>query len=218
MYDPHIHLYRPGEAHANTGLLLLHGTGGDEHELLHIAHRAAPGLPVLSLRGKVVEGELYRHFARFADGQLDEADLRAKVDELAAAIAHFRDLYGFGPVVGMGYSNGANLIAAALLLRPGLFTGAVLMRSVLPIEPGPEARRLDGLPVLVVTGEQDDIAPLSRASDLVSALEGVGAQVDHKVLATGHALVEADARVAGAWLAAGSAGVLSVRWRPPTLS
>lgn len=199
-YEPHIHLYRKGAPEAPFGLLLLHGTGGDEHQLIELATAAADAIPVLSLRGRVIEEGLNRHFRRFPDGRLDEEDVKVKVDELGDAVSHFRAFYDLPRLVGIGYSNGANLIAATLMLRPDLLAGAVLMRSVLPLQAHLYTPALTGIPVLVLTGQDDEIAAPVRAEELVTQLRKYGARLDHRILETGHDLTEADTRLVGGWL------------------
>jgi predicted esterase len=142
-----IHQYVPAVAgsaapFAGITLLLLHGTGGDEHDLLSLGEAVAPGAALLSPRGKVLEGSMPRFFRRLAEGVFDVPDLVARTHELAAFVGAAAGRYGFDPqrVVALGFSNGANIAASALLLHPGLLAGAVLLRAMVPFEPAAPSR------------------------------------------------------------------------------
>src|SRR5450755_4513769 len=117
------HRFEPGGA---PPLLLLHGTGGDENDLLPLGRMVAPGAALLSPRGKVLEGGMPRFFRRLAEGVFDEQDLRRRTQELADFVEDARRAYGFEAPVALGFSNGANIASALLLLRPAALAGAAL--------------------------------------------------------------------------------------------
>lgn len=193
------HYFEPGEDPTRPPILLLHGTGGDEQDLLPFGRLIAPGSALLSPRGKVLERGMPRFFRRLAEGVFDEDDLRARVGELADFIAEARTAYGLAAPIAVGFSNGANIAAAVLLLRPEALAGAVLMRAMAPLREPPKAE-LTGKPVLLISGERDPIAPAESAARLAGALTGAGAVVRREALPTGHQLTPADVALARDWL------------------
>ena len=144
-----IHRFIPATRPGLPPLLLLHGTGGDENDLMPLGERIAPGAALLSPRGKVNENGMARFFRPRAEGVLDVDDLKARTRELADFIARARDAYGLEKPVALGYSNGANIAASLLLTRAGALAGAVLLRAMLPFEPQP-LPDLGGIPVLLL--------------------------------------------------------------------
>jgi phospholipase/carboxylesterase len=155
----------------------------------------------------VLENGMPRFFQRLAEGVFDEADVRRRALDLAAFIAEARAAYGLPAPIAVGYSNGANIAAAMLYLKPEVLGGAVLLRAMTPLASGPEARA-DGKPVLILSGAMDPIVPASNAARLASALEGSGAAVTQKTLAAGHELSQADIRTARDWLATVAKGAV----------
>lgn len=194
-----IHRFEAGDDPARPPLLLLHGTGGSEDDLIPFARDAAPGAALLSPRGRVREGDMARFFRRLAEGVFDHEDVRRRAHELADFIEAARREYGLGPPVALGYSNGANIAAALLYLRPEVLAGAVLLRAMVPLEEAP-ARPLAHKPVLILSGETDPIIEPDNAARLARTLEQAGASVRHEVLATGHGLVGADFTLVRDWL------------------
>ena len=180
-------------------LLLLHGTGGDENDLLPLGEVAAPGVALLSPRGQVTEGGANRFFRRFAEGVFDVEDLKARTEALADFIVEARRAYGLGAPIALGFSNGANIAASLLLLRPEVLAGAVLLRAMTPFEPEP-APALDGKPVLILSGAMDPIIPAENADRLAAILGGAGARVTHRTMPAGHGLTQADLAETTAWL------------------
>ncbi len=180
-------------------LLLLHGTGGDEHDLLPLGRALDPGAALLSPRGKVLENGMPRFFRRLAEGVFDEDDVRRRAHELADFIAEARDAYGLAAPTALGYSNGANIAAAVLVLRPEALAGAVLLRPMMPLK-NVSPPDLAGKPILLVSGLADPIAPARSVEPLRSALADAGAAVEHRVLPTGHALTRDDLEVTRHWL------------------
>jgi phospholipase/carboxylesterase len=196
-----VHRYEPAARSGAPSLLLLHGTGGNEDDLLPLGQMIAPGAALLSPRGQVLEAGMPRFFRRLAEGVFDEADVRRRALDLAGFITAARESYGLPAPIALGYSNGANIAAALLCLKPEVLGGAVLLRAMVPLASGPEAR-LDGKPVLILSGAMDPIVPAANAGQLASALQSVGANVTHRTLPTGHELSQADIGAARSWLAA----------------
>ena len=141
-----------------------------------------------------------RFFRRLAEGVFDEEDLTRRTHELADFVEWARAEYGLPAPIALGFSNGANIAAAMLLLRPEVLSGAVLLRAMSPFEK-PPAAVLDGKPVLIVSGSFDPIIPEANAARLAATLVGAGAAVAHRSLPTGHGLSQADLRLVRDWLA-----------------
>src|SRR3954471_5602877 len=198
-----IHRFEPAFCARRPPVLLLHGTGGDETDLLPLGRMIAPGWALLSPRGKVLEGGMPRFFRRLAEGVFDEADVRRRANELADFIAEAREAYGLAAPVAVGFSNGANIAAAVLTLRPEALAGAVLLRAMVPLSDAKVdagAGHLGGKPVLLLSGAADPIVPAENASRLAAILKDAGAIVEHKSLPVGHGLSQADVTLAKAWL------------------
>jgi phospholipase/carboxylesterase len=172
------HLWRPGRV--GPPLLLLHGTGGDETSLLPYHEQLAPDAPVLAVRGTVSENGLNRYFRRFAEGVFDEVDLVERVGELVDFLAAAESHYGMPPGqwMAVGFSNGANIAAATLMLRPAALAGAVLMAAMVPFRDGPPYSDLTGKHAIVVNGVHDPMATAEQTSTLVAQLRALGARVD----------------------------------------
>lgn len=194
-----IHRFEPGREPGAPPLLLLHGTGGDEADLLPLGRAIAPGSALLSPRGKVLEGGMPRFFRRIREGVFDEEDVRARAHELADFVAEARAAYGLQAPVALGFSNGANIAATVLQLRPEALAGAILLRAMVPLGDPPPAQ-LRGKPVLLLSGQLDPIVPADNAARLAGMLRDAGAAVRHRVLPSGHGLSQADIATASAWL------------------
>jgi phospholipase/carboxylesterase len=171
------HVWQPGAG--PTPLLLLHGTGGDEHDLLPLRQRLAPDAPVLSVRGSVLENGMPRFFRRLREGVFDEDDLRARVDELDAFLTAAGDKYGVAPGAwtAVGFSNGANIASAMLFGHPESLTGAVLLAAMVPYRDGPPPADLTGKRVLLSNGLRDPMATTDHTTTLTSQLRASGADV-----------------------------------------
>ena len=204
------HRFEPGARLGARPLLVLHGTGGDEGDLIPLGKMVAPGTPLLSPRGKVLEHGMPRFFRRLAEGVFDEEDVRARAHELADFIAAAREEYGIAAPIALGYSNGANIAAAVLLLRPESLAGGILLRAMVPLSDPPTADSLAGKAVLIVSGARDPIAPPANAARLKAMLEQYGAEVDHRILAGGHELSQSDVALARAWLEAQDAALAAL--------
>lgn len=198
------HVYRPGPQAGAPTLLLLHGTGGDEHDLLPLGS-LLPGANLLSPRGKVLERGMPRFFRRLAEGVFDIEDVQRRAGELADFVGIAAAHYGFDPsrVHAFGFSNGANIASAVMLARPEVLAGAVLLRAMVPFEPeaAPSAAPpLGGTRVLISNGEQDPIVSAAETDRLARLLQRWGAEVEVHWQAAGHELMPADFAVAKAWL------------------
>lgn len=202
--DTHVHVHVPAEAGNRATLALLHGTGGDERQLIELGRMIAPGAGLLGIRGNVREdGVVTRWWRRLSEGVFDEADLIARTDQLGTFLDAAIEVYELDPtmLVPVGFSNGANTGAALLLRRPDLVRGGVFVSSVLPFTPEvtPE---LSHAGVLMVQGRVDPFAPADRAELLAGLLAEAGASVEVWWHDDGHALGSAQAAAARRWLTA----------------
>ncbi|MGH6799771.1 MAG: alpha/beta hydrolase, partial [Roseiarcus sp.] len=173
----YIHRFQPGAEPSLPPVLLLHGTGGDETDLMPLGREIAPGAALLSPRGNVLEGNMPRFFRRVREGLFDEDDVRRRAAELASFVTEARRAYDLAQPLALGYSNGANIAAAVLLLHPKTLAGAILLRAMAPLAhpPGPD---LSGAPVLIVSGLNVPIIPRASAEKLAAALAAAGARVE----------------------------------------
>lgn len=174
---PHVFLPADDLA-AGPPLLLLHGTGGNEHDLLPLRDHLSPGAAVVSVRGTVLENGMPRFFRRIREGVFDEDDLRRRADDLAEFVVTASAAYGIedGSLVAAGFSNGANIASAMLLGRPDLLVGAVLLAAMVPYAEPPSAD-LDGTLVIISNGDRDPLIPVGVTQQLASQLRERGAEV-----------------------------------------
>jgi phospholipase/carboxylesterase len=194
-----IHRIKPATEPGKPPILLLHGTGGNEDDLLSLGSMIAPGSALLSPRGKVLEGGMPRFFRRLREGIFDEEDVRRRAHELADFIAQARASYNLAAPIAVGFSNGANIAAAVLQLRPEVLAGAALLRAMVPLQ-DPPAVDLTGKPVLILSGTSDPIVPADNAKRLASLLQTAGATVERRELPTGHGLSQTDVALTKAWI------------------
>jgi len=196
-----VHRFIPAQRPGTT-LLLLHGTGGNENDLLGVGQGLAPGAALLSPRGKVLENGRPRFFRRFAEGLFDLEDLVFRTHELAEFLAAASSRYGFPPdrVFAAGYSNGANIAASTLLLCPEVLAGAVLFRPMVPLTPA-RMPDLSAKRAFIAAGRHDPIVPPEQAERLARLLRSAGAEVELHWEANGHAVGDAELEVARGWLA-----------------
>jgi predicted esterase len=200
------HVFEPGSS--DWTLLLLHGTGGDEHDLVGLGRQLAPTAALLSPRGQVLENGMPRFFRRLAVGQLDIPDLLARTDQLADFVAEAASAYDRDPrnVVAVGLSNGANIAASLLLRHPATLRAAGLLRPMLPYEPE-QIPELTGTDVLIEAGERDPYSPAEQVARLTEILRAGGAEVTTTVEpGAGHGLTQDDLRRLAAWVSAVTAG------------
>ena len=194
-----VHKFEPGSDPTRAPILLLHGTGGDESDLLPLGRAIAPGAALLAPRGKVIENGMPRFFRRLREGVFDEEDVRRRADELADFVGEARRAYGLAKPVAVGFSNGANVAAAVLQLRPEVLDGAILMRVMAPFRALPNSE-LGGTPVLILSGLMDPIVPDESAGRLAAALTDSGAQVHRETLSACHGITQEDVTLAAAFL------------------
>lgn len=199
------HVWLPGTG--GPPLVLLHGTGGDEHDLLPLRERLAPDAPVLAVRGSVLENGMPRFFRRLREGVFDEDDLRARVDELAEFLTAAEHAYrvAAGGWTAVGFSNGANIASALLLRRPPALTAAVLLAAMVPFGDPPPAE-LAGRRVLIANGRRDPMATAEQTHTLTAQLRERGAEVTVLPHAGGHTIDPAQLPAIAAFLRAGAAG------------
>lgn len=192
------HVFEPARDPAAAPLLLLHGTGGDEHDLLSVGRQLAPGAALLSPRGDVLERGAPRFFRRFAEGVFDLADVERRTHGLADFIAEAARHYGFDAsrLTALGFSNGANIAASLLLLRPESLAAAVLLRPMVVLEPTPgPAPALVGKRILISSGSVDPIVPPEHPARLAEIFRRAGADVTLRTHAASHGLVPGDFHV-----------------------
>jgi predicted esterase len=200
-----VHRFIPSDPSGTAdgcSLLLLHGTGGNEDDLLPLGRALAPGAALLSPRGKVLERGMPRFFRRLAEGVFDVDDLKQRTHELAAFVHEACATYGVDParVAAVGFSNGANMAASLLLLHSGLLRGAVLFRPMVPLVPEP-LPDLSGTPVFVAAGRADPLVSPALTEQLATLLKACGAAVTVHWDPGGHGLSAAEVAAAQAWIA-----------------
>ena len=174
---PHVFLPAEGDP-AGPPLLLLHGTGGNEYDLLPLRDHVSPGAAVLSVRGTVLENGMPRFFRRISEGVFDEDDLRQRADDLAEFVVTASAAYGIEErsLVAIGFSNGANIASAMLLQRPGLLSAAVLLAAMIPYAE-PPAADLPGTLVIISNGDRDPMIRSGVTQQLAGQLRERAAEV-----------------------------------------
>ena len=194
-----VHEFVPGSS--KRTLLLLHGTGGNERDLIPLGREIDPTAAILSPRGKVLENGMPRFFRRFAEGIFDEEDLKKRTHELADFVGAAAEHYEFAAdqVVAVGYSNGGNIAASLLLLRPGTLRAAILFRAMVPLVPE-KLPDLSLLRVWIGAGNQDPIIPTSETQRLVELLRNARADVTIRFFTAGHNLTNNEIEIARDWL------------------
>ena len=197
----YVHHFIPGNGSTKRVLLLLHGTGGSETDMVPLGRDLDPAAAVLSLRGNVSENGMPRFFRRLAEGVFDEEDVVRRAHELADFLKGAAEQYEFDPqgLTAVGYSNGANIASAVLMLRPGTITSAVLLRAMVPLTP-PRPPELAGTRVLICSGRCDPIVPVENVERLAGMFRKAGAEVTHRFEESGHQLVFAEIEAARKWL------------------
>ena len=194
-----LHEFVPGKS--SRTLLLLHGTGGNERDLLPLGRELDPTASLLSPRGKILENGNPRFFRRLAEGVFDLEDLKTRTNELAdfvdAAVHHYE--LAANQLVGVGYSNGANIAASMLLLRPEITHAAILFRAMVPLIPD-KLPDLSSVRVWIGAGDQDPIVPASETKHLAELLRRAGADVTIRFFNAGHGLTNSELETAGQWL------------------
>jgi phospholipase/carboxylesterase len=195
-----IHRFVPADSPSGDTLLVLHGTGGDENDLIGIGQAVAPGAAILSPRGNVLENGAPRFFRRLAEGVFDPKEVRSRAEELArfirAAVVTYR--LDASRVFALGYSNGANVASTVMLIEPGVLQGAILLRPMLVYEPD-DTKDLSGSAVLISAGRMDPIVPATSVEQLVELFESAHADVTLKWQLAAHNLLPSEVREAADW-------------------
>jgi len=194
-----IHRYIPAADATRPPLLLLHGTGADENDLIPLGEMLSPGSALLSPRGKVLEDGMIRFFRRDEDGSWDIADFQARTLDLADFVARARTRYQLAPPIVLGFSNGANIGWGLMRHDPSLLAGALLLRPSMPFDPRPLPDLRD-FPVLLLSGRDDPLVPPDRPPYIAALLGEAGADVTLELLPATHALTQQDLVFAHGWL------------------
>ncbi|MDG5786034.1 alpha/beta hydrolase [Evansella sp. AB-P1] len=194
------HIFEKGKEGNEWTLLLLHGTGGDENDLMPLAGMIDPDASVLSVRGNVNENGMNRFFRRLAEGVFDEEDLIFRTKELKDFLDDAARKYGFdrSKVVAVGYSNGANIAGSILYHYENALNGAALLHPMVPLR-GINLPSLKGIPVFIGAGKNDPICSAQEAVDLEKDLSGVGASVEVFWTNMGHQLTREEVEQASVW-------------------
>ncbi|TRL34535.1 alpha/beta hydrolase [Rhizobium straminoryzae] len=171
--NAYVHHARPGKPGAPI-LFVFHGTGGDENQFFDFGSRLLPEATVISPRGDVSEHGAARFFRRRAEGLYDLEDLARATEKMAAFVAAHRDAAAAGPVIGLGFSNGANILANVVIAHPDLFAASVLMHPLIPFQPQPRA---GAGRVLITAGERDPICPVPLTQSLADYFAAQGEEV-----------------------------------------
>jgi predicted esterase len=197
-----VHRFVPADDPSRPTLLVLHGTGGDENDLIPLARMISADSAILSPRGQVLEHGIPRFFRRLAEGIFDLDDLHARTEDLARFLAAAAEKYGFDParVIAVGYSNGANIASSVMFARPGALAGGILFRPMVPFEPE-VTPVLKNTRVLLSAGRQDPMVPAANTTRLSELLREAGADVTLNWVDTGHGLVPREMEIAARWFA-----------------
>jgi predicted esterase len=198
-----LHRFVPASDETSTEtLLVLHGTGGDENDLVGIGQAIAPGSAILSPRGNVLENGAPRFFKRLAEGVFDPQEVHSRGQELARFIRRATVHYGLDAnrIFALGYSNGANVASTVMLIEPGLLHGGIFLRPMFVYEPD-RPGDLSGSAVLISAGRMDPIVPTKSVEKLRDLLQSAHADVTLNWQLAGHNLVPSEVREAAEWLA-----------------
>lgn len=197
----HVHHWEPATEAGCPTLLLLHGTGGDENDLVPLGRMIAPGAALLGVRGNVLEQGMPRFFRRLSEGVFDIEDLHRRTSDLGDFVAAARERYGFAThtLFALGFSNGANVAASLLLSRPNALAGGMLIRAMVPFEPV-SLPDLLGRPVLLSQGRTDPLITTASAERLAELLSLARAEVELAWQPGGHGLTQGDVTVAQRWM------------------
>ena len=200
-FQPLKYIYQPVNDKQAYTLLLLHGTGGDEYDLLPIAKHFGDGMNVLSLRGNTSEGGMPRFFKRLGMGVFDEKDLAFRTEEMISFLKNLAVKEGFdsNKIVALGYSNGANIIGSTLVLYPDFFAGSIMYRPMQPFKNPKSFNTTETKPVFMTNGDQDPTINPAETLNYVSVLKNAGFQVSSHQLNTGHNLTSEDLELSVTW-------------------
>jgi predicted esterase len=201
--DPFRHVFEKGSDSDDDDrtIVTLHGTGGNENDFTGIVGKVSTASAILSPRGQVLENGMPRFFRRIAANVFDEDDVVRRANELSDFILASADKYDRNPdrLTALGYSNGANIAAAVILLRPEVFSCAVLIRPLLPLQ-NPPLPDLNGQKILVLKGKHDAIIPSANTDRLVKTFQRAGADVTIREMDAGHEITARDVDAISEWL------------------
>ena len=202
-FEPLKYIYLPSENAAAYTLLLLHGTGGNESDLIPLAENFGKEYNILSLRGNVSEHGMPRFFKRLGMGVFDEQDLDFRTDEMVAFIKSIADNEGFDitKLIALGYSNGANIAGATLIKYPDFLAGAILYRPMQPFKEIKSAGTENNVPVFFSSGRLDPTVNPNDTQTYLNNLKELGFAVDFHDIPTGHNLTADDIKLTVQWLA-----------------
>jgi predicted esterase len=200
------YVFEEASAASAPPLLLLHGTGGDERDLLRLGRTISPGSALLSPRGDVSEGGALRFFARLAEGVFDPAEVTRRTHALADFIRGAAEHHKLDPaqLIAVGFSNGANIAATMLQLRPDALGGAILLRAMVVLNQPAAAGSLAGRRVLLANGNVDPLVPPDHPARLADLLRAGGADVTVQNIPASHALTPQDVSLAQSWIGSDS--------------
>jgi phospholipase/carboxylesterase len=200
------HIFEPGSDPSSPPILTLHGTGGTERDLVSLAKTLSPGSAILSPRGDVSERGAWRFFARLAEGVFDPDEIRSRTHALADFITETAPGYGIdsAKMIAIGFSNGANIAATLMLLRPETLGGGILLRPMVVLDEAVAPGSLAGRRVLICSGDADPIVPNDHPKRLAQLLRAGGATAEVIFQHAGHGLIPADLASSKAWLDSGS--------------
>jgi phospholipase/carboxylesterase len=196
------HIFVQGQSKNAPTLLLLHGTGGNERDLLPLAEIIAPNASVLGVKGNVMENGMPRFFRRLAEGIFDEEDLIIRTEQLHDFVTESAIQYGFdrNQVVAIGYSNGANIAASLLYHYEHSLAGAILFHAMVPRN-GVTIPELNGIPIFIGAGKRDPLIMPSQTKQLATHLQGSGAAITEYWTDGGHQLLMEEVEQAKIWFA-----------------
>ena len=195
------YIFVPSDNNSDLTLILLHGTGGDEYNLLDIGKKLDPHAHLISPRGNVLEGQYNRFFERLSEGVFNEADIKKRSIDLSSFIESAKEKHDLKTtnIIAVGFSNGANIAASILLLYPQVLDGAILLRAMLPIKP-PEKPNLSNKPILLLSGINDRMMAESKVKELAELFQAGGANLTHEWQNAGHNLTYQDIEISAKWL------------------
>lgn len=199
--DLYVHHFEPARTPGLPTIVALHGTGGNERDLLGLTRMIAPGCAIISPRGNVSENGMPRFFRRFAEGVFDLEDVERRAHELATFVASAATHYGCDPrnLYALGYSNGANIAVASMLVNPGVFKGALLLRAQQTYVPETPPN-LRGKAIFMSSGRHDQLISTEQSDALYGQLRDCGAAVSLAWQEANHGLIQSDVEMAAGWL------------------
>ncbi len=197
-YEPLTYILNAQGAHT---LLLLHGTGGDEHDLMPLAQKFGKELRLLGVRGNVMENGMPRFFRRLREGVFDEKDVHFRTHELVAFLKELADKekIDLSKLIALGYSNGANIAGSTLMLYPDFLAGAILLRPMQPLQEFPSFHTRNHTPVYIGSGKEDPMVGNEEIRKYIAVLEEAGFNVTNQEVIAGHNLIRKDLDLAISW-------------------